>query len=179
MTTTLRNGLIVALVHVSIVLAIGGKLLVDRASYPRAWARTAPVDPDMPIRGRYVRLLIEAIPGDGLVPAERLATEAEPEAPAGTSFQRVQLTTADGTLLALPAAAGAGLAARMADRAGAPTIQLVTPIAFFIPEDVDDPSRRPPGEELWVEVTLPPAGPPRPIRLGVGRDGVVTPLPLR
>ena len=60
-----------------------------------------------------------------------------------------------------------------------PVATLSEPIAYFIPEHVDDPSRRPPGEELWVEVTVPPKGPPRPIRLGVKKDGVLTPLDLR
>ena len=53
------------------------------------------------------------------------------------------------------------------------------PVAFFIPENIPDPSVRPAGEELWVEVTIPKEGPPRPIRLGVKKDGELTPLPLR
>jgi hypothetical protein len=53
------------------------------------------------------------------------------------------------------------------------------PVAFFIPEHVADPSQRPAGEELWVEVSLPPVGPPRPVRLGVKKDGVLKPLELR
>jgi hypothetical protein len=43
---------------------------------------------------------------------------------------------------------------------------------------VKDPSRREPDEELWVEVTVPARGAPRPIRLGVKKNGVVTPLEL-
>jgi hypothetical protein len=50
------------------------------------------------------------------------------------------------------------------------------PLAFFIPEHVPDPSFREPGEELWVEVTLPRRGAPRPIQLGVKKDGVLSPL---
>lgn len=53
------------------------------------------------------------------------------------------------------------------------------PVAYFIPEHVADPSRRAAGEELWVEATLPPKGPPRPIQLGVKKNGVLTPLDLR
>jgi len=34
-------------------------------------------------------------------------------------------------------------------------------------------------EELWVEVTVPRRGPPRPLRLGVKKDGTLTPLDLR
>jgi hypothetical protein len=62
------------------------------------------------------------------------------------------------------------------DRAGERIVELAEPLAYFIPEHVPDPSRRPAGEELWVEVTVPRAGAPRPIRLGVKKDGVLTPL---
>lgn len=52
-------------------------------------------------------------------------------------------------------------------------------VAFFIPEHVPDPSRRLQGEQLWVEATIPKKGPPRPIRLGVKKDGgPITPLDL-
>jgi hypothetical protein len=57
--------------------------------------------------------------------------------------------------------------------------RLAQPVAFFIPEEVADPSVRPSGEELWAEVTIPREGPPRPIRLGVMRDGRLTPLAIR
>ena len=55
---------------------------------------------------------------------------------------------------------------------------LQEPLAYFIPEHVADPSRLAANEELWVEVTLPKKGPLRPIRLGVKRGGVLTPLQL-
>ena len=58
-------------------------------------------------------------------------------------------------------------------------IDSTEPVVFFIPEKVPDPSIRPSGEQLWVEVTVPKEGPPRPIRLGVRKDGELTPLPLR
>jgi hypothetical protein len=54
------------------------------------------------------------------------------------------------------------------------------PVSFFIPEHVADPSRRPAGEELWVEVTIPKKGPPRPIRLGIKKgDEPIVPLELK
>ena len=52
-------------------------------------------------------------------------------------------------------------------------------VAFFIPPNVPNPSRRAPGEELWAEVSVPKKGAPRPIRLGVKKDGVLTPLDLQ
>jgi len=108
------RGLLLAGLHLALVAALGGKLLLDRAVRPRQWLKAAPVDPDAPIRGRYVRLQVEL--------------------PAGSR----------------------------------------TLLAYFIPEHVPDPSLRPPGEELWVEVTLPRRGPPRPIRLAVKKDGKLT-----
>ena len=113
--TRLHKGLILGALHLSLVLGIGAKLLVDRYRYPREWRQARPYDPNLPIRGRYVRIRVDG------------ASE---------------------------------------------------PLAYFIPEHVPDPSRRGPGEELWVEVTLPKKGPPRPILLGVKKNGVITPLAL-
>lgn len=60
------------------------------------------------------------------------------------------------------------------------TDALRVPVAFFIPPDIPDPSRRAEGEELWVEVSLPKRGSPRPIRLGVNKNGgEITKLDLR
>ena len=52
-------------------------------------------------------------------------------------------------------------------------------LAFFIPPDVKDPSLRPDGSTLWVEVSLPGLGAPRPIQLGIEKDGLIEPLALR
>ena len=111
--TPVAKGLIVAGLHVALTASLGAKLLIDRATRPRQWVHVLPVDPDSPLRGRYVRLRIEGR-------SERLA--------------------------------------------------------FFIPEHVPDPSIRRAGEELWAEVTIPKRGAPRPIRLAVKKDGVLTPL---
>jgi hypothetical protein len=154
----LRKGLIVAAIHLAMVASLGGKLLIDRATRPRVWARTAPVDPDDPIRGRYVRLRVEGEPVD---------------LPDGGS--PVALAARNGTL-ALTTSGSSDLRARVSNRNGQRVAMLEQSLAFFIPEHVPDPSVRAPGEELWVEVTLPKHGAPRPIRLGVKKDGVLTPL---
>ena len=79
--------------------------------------------------------------------------------------------------LALGLGVPAGATARV--QAGDRSAQLTEPVAYFIPEHAADPSVRPAGEELWAEVSIPRRGPPRPIRLGVWRDGRLTPLDLR
>lgn len=39
-----RRGLVVAAVQVLIVASLGAKLLIDRSSYPRVWARASAAD---------------------------------------------------------------------------------------------------------------------------------------
>jgi hypothetical protein len=168
MTNGMRKGFILAAIHLALVGSLGAKLLIDRAARPRVWARTGPVDPNLPIRGRYVQLRIEG--------------RASGEASGSSDWAPVTLRVDNGVLMfdRVDESAGSDLRARTttATRDGERVVQLMQPLAYFIPEHVPDPSRRAPGEELWVEVTLPKAGPPRPIRLGVKKDGVLTPLDL-
>jgi hypothetical protein len=49
-------------------------------------------------------------------------------------------------------------------------------VDFYISEHAADPSRTRPGQELWIEVTVPPSGPPRPIQLALKENGTWTPL---
>ena len=160
MNPRLTRGLIIAALHLAIVGSLGVKLLVDRATRPRVWARTGPIDPDSPLRGRYVRLRVEG----------------EPIGFGDASDMPVRLTEWKGVLAFMPASDN--LTARITTRDGRRVATLDQPLAFFIPEHVPDPSVRAPGEELWVEVTLPKRGAPRPIRLAVKKDGVMTPLDL-
>ena len=164
MTTLMRKGAIVAALHVALVASVGVKLLVDRATKPRVWTRTAPFDPDLPIRGRYVRLRLEAVPGRDF------------DAPLAYD-RNVTLSAQDGKLVATPSDSGLNLA-RISSRGDERIALLAIPVAYFIPEHIPDPSVRKPGEELWVEVTVPAEGPPRPIRLGVRRNGALTPLEI-
>ncbi len=169
MTPAVRKGLVVAGLHVLIVASLGAKLLIDRATLPRGWARAAPVDPDLPIRGRYVRLRVEAkLAGEAPMGVEPGIVESRSAPPL-----RVVLSVRDGELVATPAASPEdnGVAARWVDRGGVRAVVADTPLAFFIAEHAPDPSVRAAGEELWVEVTVPRSGPPRPIRLAVKKDG--------
>lgn len=59
-----RKSLILAAVQCGIVLSMGGKLLYDRATCPRVWVKTAPYDPSLPIRGRYLALRLSSQPAD-------------------------------------------------------------------------------------------------------------------
>jgi hypothetical protein len=163
--TPRQAGIALALAHAALVGTLGAKLLADRARLPRGWARTLPYDPDLPIRGRYVRLRLE-------VP---LASPGAPVSPWQVRTARLEVTDAR-VVGALDD--GADTRVQVDSAAGGTRASLTEPVAYFIPEHIPDPSLRPAGEELWAEVTVPRRGPPRPIRLGVWKDGKVTPLAI-
>ena len=142
------RGIAVLVVQCAIALCVFGKYTLDRERLPRVWAKAAPVDPSLPIRGRYlaIRLDVETAPGfsgaghlsirDG-----HLFLEGD-GAPFDSSTHVRAFRTGDRWILQ-------------------------DPVAFFLSEHAADPSIVPRGKELWVEVSVPPKGPPRPIRMEV------------
>ncbi len=123
-----RKGIIVAALQCALVLSLTGKLLYDRATCPRVWVKTLRYDPNLPIRGRYLSLVLA--PDVGAPYFDR------------TSNQRA---------------------------------------VFFVPEHpaaFESLNFRPNAPELWAEVTIPRKGPPRPIRLGIKKDGQLEPVPV-
>ncbi|HEU5077522.1 MAG TPA: hypothetical protein VFU02_25190 [Polyangiaceae bacterium] len=163
--TPVKRGILVGLAQLLLVGSLAGKLWYERASLPRVWVRCAGVDPDDPLRGRYVELLLN-------VP---LAANIEPYGPA-------RLRVDGGQLVAEPAPhfrRGAWNEVSFAGRESDPTslVRLSPPVAVFLPEHVPDPTLRRAGEQLWLEVTVPEEGPPRPIRLGIQRgNAAIVPL---
>lgn len=163
---TRRRGLLLLALQTALLLSLAGRLLLDRALLPRGWARTVPVDPELPIRGRYLTL--------------RLEVPLVAEAPGDAGADKVRLVVRGHRVMGEPLAAAAGrpdMGMAISARSGA-LAQLSPPLAFFLPEHAPDPSQRPPGEDLWAEVTLPERGAPRPIRLGVKRADQPAPIPL-
>ena len=90
----------------------------------------------------------------------------------------VELRAENGQVVATRTDKETGVLVRRQSAESTTTAILYEPVAYFIPEHIPDPSQRAQGEELWVEVTLPKKGPPRPIRLGVKKDGKLTPLDI-
>jgi len=161
--TKRTRGLIVALLQVLLVGSLGAKLLIDRSTLPRVWADVVPYDPDMPIRGRYVSLRLLVSP--------RGFPEPGDVDHSGWGFAR--LSVENDTLVATYTEDYTPHHVTTRREEDGLTGTLTTPIAFFIPEHVPDPSTR---AGLMVEVTVPKKGPPRPIRLGVMENGTIKPL---
>jgi len=169
------KGLVIAVIQVCLVASLGAKLLYDRSTLPRVWVKAAPYDPNLPIRGRYVSLQV-------IVELQGIQ-ETKP-GPEWRPLQSVVLRVENGRLLGEAKQEGvpyspSGLHVRYIKVGDERAAVLDKPVAFFIPEHASDPSRRPPGEQLWVEATIPKKGIPRPIRLGVRKgSGTIVPLDL-
>ena len=167
----LQKGLAVALIHILIVLSLGGKLLYDRATRPRVWVRTGSIDPDLPIRGRYFTLNLR-VRAPGL--------EAELHNPTSYTSTDVELSVENGVLVAhkTDRPTGMMLNSWTRQRGQGDDLFLSPSVMFFIPEHAEAP-RLGAGGELWAEVTVPKKGPPRPIQLAIKRGQEWIPLTYR
>ena len=172
-----RKGVILAALQLALVASLAGKYAIDRARFPRVWAQTVAYDPDLPIRGRYLSVRVR-------VNADQVYAVGELPKGNFTNFwsdQRdVYLRAEGGQLVAYPAPQPTGLrVTRWKARNGEVVAGLTEQVDFFLPEHAVDPSIRKAGEELWVEVTVPAKGPPRPIRLAIRRGDTFTPLEIK
>ena len=165
----LTKGIAVALVHILIVASLGGKLLYDRAHRPRVWVRTGSIDPDLPIRGRYLALRLQ-------VDAPWFDRSKQ------YNHSDVQLRAENGTLTAYPSTTSTGLSISSwqgpVARPVTGPVYLDESVLFFLPEFAELPLPHR-GEELWAEVTIPKKGPPRPIQLAMKKGTEWKPLNYR
>lgn len=172
----LYKGLLLALLQIGIVSTLGAKLLYDRAHRPRVWIKSAIYDPNLPIRGKYLALNIE-VPGEGFT--SRMQTL--PYASSSKSYEffspnRCDLVLRGNQLIAVANEQGE-FAANVSRRNQDVVAVISGEMAYFLPEHENGPLLRNRGEELWIEATIPRKGPPRPLRLAVKKDGVLTPFP--
>jgi len=149
-------------------------------------------DPTMLMRGRYLSLQLTVDGCQSTLPSAKLANVPRDKdgVPTGKTFQIASAQTvrfpakleADGNRLA------AIRTAESDDRPGALMVEaqpgtscaemrLESPVDFFIADQGASPAISNGGGELWIEVTLPGKGPPRPIQLARKlADGTWKPL---
>ena len=176
-----RAGVILLLVQLLLVLSIAGKYLYERRSYPRVWTRAGQFDPNLPLRGRYLALQL-------MIDACSLPKDAQFYKPGGRP--ELGSLTSGWSWSVIPAPVSGRLEARLADPASEndkaqfiflqehlPCNQApFTRGELFIPDTANPPFPLKPGQQLWVEVTLPPSGPPRPIQLAIADASGFHPL---
>jgi hypothetical protein len=178
-------------IQLAIVSTVAAKYLYQRATCPRVWTRTAAYDPALIMRGRYLSLQLTV---DGCGSTLPSAKDAQfPRSingiPGGRTFSiraadtvwfQAKLAVKDNKLIAIrvPESDTSMATQTIAGNSGSSCDQmrLAQPVNFYIPEHAADPTRLKPGQELWIEVTVPPKGPPRPLQLALKNNGAWKPL---
>jgi hypothetical protein len=175
-----RAAILLIVVQVLLVSSIAGKYLYERRVCLRVWTRAEQVDPDSPLRGRYLVLPLR-VDACGL-PQEGDTSWVQPAMPKeGVPRDRswnATVTSRHGQLVAVHSPSPAGgdrLRIWLPKNTPCERAVLSPGTDLYIPDTAKLPALKP-GEELWVEVTVPPVGPPRAIQLAVSGNGSFTPI---
>jgi uncharacterized membrane-anchored protein len=186
-----KTSIVLLVIQLALVTSIAAKYLYQRSACPRVWTRTAAYDPNMVMRGRYLSLRLTVDGCQSTLPSALHAIF--PRNSDGTTRKggfhvnwqgavrfRAKLKVEGNKLLAIRIPE-ADLTSKGVDVTAWPdsscdAMRLDEPVDFFIAEHAADPTPLQPGQELWIEVTVPPQGPPRPIQLALKQDGAWKPL---
>jgi uncharacterized membrane-anchored protein len=183
--------ILLLLIQLALVSSIAAKYLYQRWSCPRVWTRAVAVDPEMLMRGRYLSLQLTV---DGCQSTLPSAKQAAFQRNIDGSVNRMPYSIAAQQRIEFPAKLAAQngklVAIRIPATNGLPSGQMVWAIPgqscdamrlaemvdFYVAENANSPLPLQRGAELWIEVTVPPKGPPRPIQLALKQDGAWKPL---
>ena len=186
-----KTSIALLVIQLLIVSSIAGKYLYQRERCPKVWVQAAAYDPEMVMRGRYLSLRLAIDGCQSTLPSAFRAVF--PRNSDGTtkpngfrvnwqiSFQfKAKLKVEDKRLLAIriPEADehSKGVSVTAFPDSSCDAMRLTEPVDFYIAEHATDPSHLQPGQELWMEVTVPPIGPPRPLQLALKDNGAWKPL---
>ena len=176
-------------VQLVIVSSVAAQYLYQRWKCPRVWARAVEVDPPPPMRGRYVRLQLIVDGCQSTLPSAKAAefprdingaaVQGRFGLRAGSLF-RANLEVQNNRLVAINAALDEtgreGQQVIAVPGTACDQMILYQPVPFYVAERTIEPSHLNAGQELWMEVTVPPAGPPRPLQLALKDNGAWKPL---
>jgi hypothetical protein len=181
--------MLLLVVQLVIVSSVAAKYLYERSSCPRAWAQVVGFDPEMPMRGRYLSLQLIVDGCGSTLPTAKAAqfprnsdgTVRSPHYSITGTFEFLARIEARGdrlTAMKLPDSArpDEGLYVLAPLGAACDALRLDKPVDFYLPEHADSPLPTKKGTELWMQVTVPPSGPPRPIALAIKEGGILRPL---
>lgn len=178
------KGAVVLAAQLVLVLSVAAKFAWERHVCPMVWTRTYQVDPSLPLRGRYLSLTMTAsacgLP-NGTEEFQYGLNARHEWAQTPAQGWRVHTIAQNGQLTMVPAPEDDSANAQQALLGkGAPCqeARLQEPIDYFVSDKATVPPLRA-GEAMWVLVTVPPSGPPRPVQLAISDGQSFHPLHLR
>ena len=185
------TSLVLLVVQLAIVSTIAGTYLYQRWSCPRVWTRATTYDPQLLMRGRYLSLQLVVDGCKSTLPSAKEA--AMPRNVDGVPTGKTYSIRADQAVrfpAKLKGEGGKLLAIRIPESNGRPDelmvdgrpgascedLRLDDPVDFYIAQTAAAPGPLKVGQELWIEVTVPSKGAPRPIQLAMKDGGAWSPL---
>jgi hypothetical protein len=185
------TSLLLLVVQLGIVSTIAGKYLYQRWSCPRVWTRATMYDPQLPMRGRYLSMQLVVDGCKSTLPSAKEAVM--PRNVDGVQTGKTYTIHSDQAVrfpANLKVEGGKLLAIRIPEGNGRPdeltvegrpgdsceNLRLDEPVDFYIAQTAAAPGPLKVGQELWIEVTVPSKGPPRPIQLAMKDGGAWRPL---
>ncbi|MGO9340713.1 MAG: hypothetical protein ACLPY1_24830 [Terracidiphilus sp.] len=178
-------------IQLAIVSTVAAKYLYQRWTCPRVWARSTAYDPEAVLRGRYLSVQLTVDGCQSTLPSAEQAGMPRDKngVPTGTKFYiqggqmvefpaRLKVERGKLTAIRIPESdsQSGGQMVTATPGADCADMRLAKPVDFYIGEHAVDPTPARRGQELWVEVTVPPKGPPRPLQLALKENGAWTPL---
>jgi uncharacterized membrane-anchored protein len=186
-----KTSIVLLLIQLALVSSIAAKYLYQRVRCPKVWVRAAAYDPNMVMRGRYLSLQVTVDGCQSTLPNARQAVFSRNSdgTPRKGSFSvlgnssvrfRARLSVEANKLVAIRIpetdSSSKGVEVTASPGANCDAMHLEEQVDFYINEYAADPTRLQAGQELWMEVTVPPKGPPRPLQLALKQDGAWKPL---
>jgi uncharacterized membrane-anchored protein len=186
-----KTSIVLLVIQLALVSSIAAKYLYQRVRCPKVWVRAAAYDPNMVMRGRYLSLQVTVDGCQSTLPSAlhaifprnsdgtprkggfSVARDSSVRFPAKLSVEANKLEA-----IRIPEtdSSSKGVEVTAPPGANCDAMRLEEPVDFYIAEHAADPTRLQAGQELWMEVTVPPKGPPRPLQLALKKDGAWKPL---
>ena len=187
-----KSSIVLLVIQLALVSSIAAKYFYQRSTCPRAWTRATAYDPNMVTRGRYLSLRLTVDGCQSTLPSALRATFPRnadgTTKPTGFTVNdvevpitfRANLKAEKMKLLAIriPEAdlRSKGVDVTALSGSACNDLYIDEPVDFYIAEHAADPTALKQGQELWIEVTVPPKGPPRPLQLALKDNGAWKPL---
>jgi hypothetical protein len=181
-----RSSIILLIVQLVIVSSIAAKYLYQRNTCPRVWTTVVTYDPEMIMRGRYLSMQLHVDACNvKLPPISSFQNEYEIREnfdqhgiASGELDAQIGVRQGKLTVLSLDESRTArnSQLIQLRKKEGCDRAILSTGTEFYLSEHAHSPFPLQKGQEMWVEVTVPPLGPPRPIQLALKQGTTWQPL---
>lgn len=179
------------IVQLALVSTVAAKYEYQRWGCPRVWTRADGFDPQLPLRGHYLSLRLRVDGCQSTLPSAAQArfprdvngaARPGPYIVAGVPSVRfradlkVENNRLEAVRIPDPEQRRDGSVVNAWPGKSCDEMTLGNPVFYYVPDNARGLFPVKPGQELWIEATVPPQGLPRPTQLALKENGKWRPL---